>query len=248
MDDHRCLTWSWDGARIHQSDRKVLCCVVSLCPCPCVERKTHPCWSQRMSASRKNAAMPITYTNAKGKTYYLHQGTTKTGKPKYYFSMENEGHLAEAIPVGFEIYENPNAQVFLRKIPPKLITDEERQVVEEGMRTYADVKDYKIDVKGNVIVIYTADQDIGTLAELFKDLSPTPSANRQLMSLLRKEIQYSPMLQFLREDAQRRLFTAQRYCFRGAIDDWIDIGYGPLTTLVRRYVKHLGKESYFELL
>jgi len=54
------------------------------------------------------------------------------------------------------------------------------------MRTYADVKDYKIDVKGKAIVIYTADQDIGTLAELFKDLSPTPSANRQLMSLLRK--------------------------------------------------------------
>ena len=57
--------------------------------------------------------VPITYTNAKGKTYYLHQGTTKTGKPKYYFSMESEGHLAASIPVGFEIYENPNAQVFL---------------------------------------------------------------------------------------------------------------------------------------
>jgi len=191
--------------------------------------------------------VPITHTNTKGKTYYLHQGTTKTGKPQYYFSMESEGHLAESIPVGFEIYENPNAQVFLRRIPPKLITDEERRVVEEGMRTYADVKDYKIDVKGKAIVIYTADQDIGTLAELFKDLSPTPSANRQLMSLLRKEIQYSPMLQFLLEDEKRRLFTAQRYCFRGSVDDWIDIGYGPLTTLVKQYVKHLGQESYFEL-
>jgi hypothetical protein len=26
--------------------------------------------------------MPITHTNAKDKTYYLHQGMTKTGKPK----------------------------------------------------------------------------------------------------------------------------------------------------------------------
>jgi len=192
--------------------------------------------------------MRITYTNAKEKTYYLHQGTTKTGKPKYYFSTQPEGTLAEAMPEGFELYENPNAQVFLRRIPPKLITEEERQVVEAGMRTYADVKDYKIDVKGKAIVIYTADQDVETLAEVFKDLSPTPSANRQLMSLLRKEIQYSPMLQFLLEDAQRRLFTAQRYCFRGSIDAWIDIGYGSLTTLVKQYVKHLGKESYFELL
>ena len=65
--------------------------------------------------------MPITYTNAKEKTYYLHQGTTKTGKPKYYFSTQPEGTLAEAMPEGFELYENPNAQVFLRRIPPKLI-------------------------------------------------------------------------------------------------------------------------------
>jgi hypothetical protein len=191
--------------------------------------------------------VPITYTNAKDKTYYLHQGTTKTGKPKYYFSTQPEGTWAEAIPEGFEIYENPNAQVFLRRIPPKIITDEERQVVEDGMRKYAEVQDYKIDVKGNAIVVYTADQDIETLADVFKDMYSGPSARTQLRTLLRQGIHYSPMLQFLLEDEPRRLFTAQRYCFRGAIDDWIDIGYGPLTTLVKRYVKHLGKESYFEL-
>jgi hypothetical protein len=191
--------------------------------------------------------VPITCTNAKGKTYYLHQGTTKTGKPKYYFSMESNGALAESIPEGFEIYENPNAQVFLRRIPPKIITDEERKIVEDGMRKYADVQDYKIDVKGNAIVVYTADQDIETLAGLFKDMYPDPTTNPQLMTLLRNEIHYSPMLQFLLEDAQRRLFTAQRYCFRGSVDDWIDIGYGILTILVKQYVKHLGQESYFEL-
>jgi len=193
--------------------------------------------------------VPITHTNAKGKSYYLHQGTTKTGKPKYYFSMESNGELAASIPVGFEIYENPNAQVFLRRIPPKIITDEERQVVEDGMRKYAEVQDYKMDVKGNAIVVYTADQDIETLADVFKDMYPGPSANTQLRTLLRNEIHYSPMLQFMLEDAQRRTFVTQRYCFRGAIDDWIDIGTpGKLATLVKKYVGHLGKESYFELM
>src|SRR6266568_3445517 len=141
---------------------------------------TDSCWSQKMSASRRSAAVPITHTNAKGKTYYLHQGTTKTGKPKYYFSMESNGALAESIPAGFEIYENPNAQVFLRRIPPKIITDEERQVVEDGMRTYAQVKDYKIDVKGNALLIYTAVQEIDALADLFKELYPDPTANVEL--------------------------------------------------------------------
>src|SRR6266852_5699504 len=184
----------------------------------------------------RSAAVPITHTNAKGKSYYLHQGTTKTGKPKYYFSMESNGELAASIPVGFEIYENPNAQVFLRRIPPKIITDEERQVVEDGMRKYAEVQDYKMDVKGNAIVVYTADQDIETLADLFKDMYPTPAANTQLMTVLRNEIHYSPMLQFILEDAQHRTFVTQRYCFRGAIDDWVYIGTpGKLATLVQKY-------------
>ena len=160
---------------------------------------------------------------------------------------EQWGHWRKRYLKGLRFYENPNAQVFLRRIPPKIITDEERQVVEDGMRTYAEVQDYKIDVKGNAIVVYTADQDIETLAGLFKDMSPDPTTNPQLMTLLRNEIHYSPMLQFLLEDAQRRLFTAQRYCFVGSIDDWIAIGHGSLSTLVKRYVKHLGQESYFDL-
>ncbi len=47
--------------------------------------------------------MPITYTNAKGQTFSLYQGTTKTGKPKYYFAMQSEATLAKAIPAGYEM-------------------------------------------------------------------------------------------------------------------------------------------------
>ena len=190
--------------------------------------------------------MPITHTNAKGKTYYLHQGTTKTGKPKYHFSMQSEGTLAASIPAGFEIYENPNAQVFLRRIPPKIITDAERQVVEDGMRKYASVQDYKIDVRGNAIESHMAHQDSETFQAMFTgfrpDLDPT-----QIAALVAQAVHYFPMMQFLLEDEQRRTFTAQRYCIIGSIDDWIDIGHGQLTKLAKRYVKHLGQESYFEL-
>jgi hypothetical protein len=54
--------------------------------------------------------VPITHTNAKGQTFSLYQGTTKTGKPRHYFAMQSEGTLATAIPAGYEIYENPNAR------------------------------------------------------------------------------------------------------------------------------------------
>jgi len=141
--------------------------------------------------------VPITHTNAKGQTFSLYQGVTKTGKPKYYFAMQSEGTLAKAIPAGYEIYENPNAQVFLRRIPPKIITDEERQVVEDGMRTSAMVKDYKVDVKGNELLIYTAEQDIEALAEILSRTYPNPLENVELMTTLRNrlraEVAYGPL-------------------------------------------------------
>jgi hypothetical protein len=192
--------------------------------------------------------VPITHTNAKGQTFSLYQGATKTGKPKYYFAMQSEGRLAEAVPAGYEIYENPNAQVFLRRIPPKIIADEECQVVEEGMRTYAEVKDYKVDVRGNALLIYTADQDIDTLAALVCNPHASREENARRMTLLRQGIHYSPMLVFQLVDASRRTFQTLRYCFLGSVDDWIAIGKpGKLPVLVKKYVKHLGQDSYVEL-
>jgi hypothetical protein len=160
--------------------------------------------------------------------------------------MQSNGALAKSIPEGFEIYENPNAQVFLRRIPPKIITDEERQVVEDGMRKYASVQDYKIDVRGNAIAIHTAHQESETFREMFTGFRPDLDQTK-IAEFVAQAVHYSPMMQFLLEDEKRRTFTAQRYCFIGSIDDWIDIGHGLLPTLVKRYVKHLGKESYFEL-
>ena len=59
--------------------------------------------------------MPVKHVNRKRHTYFLHEGKTKTGKPKYFFSKDSEGTLLDAVPDGYEIYKHPNAQVFLRK-------------------------------------------------------------------------------------------------------------------------------------
>jgi hypothetical protein len=68
------------------------------------------------------------------------------------------------------------------------------------------------------------------------------------MTVLRQQLHYSPMLQFILVDEKQRCFWPQRYCFRGAIEDWISIGLpDTLSNVVKTYVKHLGKESYFEL-
>ncbi len=193
--------------------------------------------------------MPITYINAKEKTYYLLQGTTKTGKPRYYFSPKCEGTLVDSLPVGYEIYETPNAQVFLRRIVPQRIRDEEKQIVAAGMAKFTEVQHYKVDVKGKFITIYTASQETGFLDPLFRDFQVPMYKRAKVIEEMNRRLHYSPVMQFELIDEDKRLFTTQRYCFRGAVEDWLSIGKsGELQLLVRRHVKHIDKESFFGLL
>jgi hypothetical protein len=60
--------------------------------------------------------------------------------------------------------------------------------------------------------------------------------------------QYTAVMRFRLVEEDRRRFAAERFCFRGSIDDWIHIG-GPdrLEKLVKRYVKYLGTDDFYEL-
>jgi hypothetical protein len=189
--------------------------------------------------------MPVKYTNSKGKIYYLHKKQTNTGKESYYFSMKNIGTICDSIPEGYEIYEHPNAMVFLRKIPKKIILDEEIAIVEDGMKNYSILKAYKIDVRKNMIQIYTPNQDIDALEGILREFAPLPRTTKQAINDI---INYSPDMQFILIDEEKRIFATQRYCYLGRIDDWISIGDpDSLEVLVKKYIQHLGKESFFDL-
>ena len=67
-----------------------------------------------------SAIQPIEYTNRLGKTYYLFQGKTKKGNPRYFFSPNSKGGKTECVPLehipeGYELFEHPNSNVVLRK-------------------------------------------------------------------------------------------------------------------------------------
>lgn len=163
--------------------------------------------------------MPVKHVNRKRQTYFLHVGKTKTGKPKYFFSKDSEGTLLDAVPDGYEIYENLNAQVFLRKTMPQIITDEEVVAVQIGLRKLAPSESCIVGVKGPHIEVYQAQGG-----------------------------HYHQMLRFTLVDDKARWFSVDRWCFRGSIDDWFPLGDGYLPKLVEKYCGHLGKESFFELM
>lgn len=190
--------------------------------------------------------MAIEYTNRRRKTYYLHQGTTKTGKPKYFFSLKAEGQLVDSMPDGYEIYENPNGQVFLQKIQPQIISKEELEIVKKGIKNLSAVDYYQVESKKDIIIVHIADQD----TKHFQQMADMGSIIRKLTSdeVARFSASYTPMMRFILVDRAERKFQPQRYCFRGSIDDWIDIGgQDSLENLVQKFVPHLGRESYYEL-
>ena len=189
--------------------------------------------------------MAVEYVNRKQKTYYLHEGKTKTGKPKYFFSMKTEGALVEAIPEGYEIYENPNAQVFLRKIQPQMITPEEVAIVREGVKKCAKLDHFMVDVKGNQIVVYLCDQNVDGLMAIVASSSRDDAG---LLDRLTQSFTYSPMMQFVLVDKKTREFEVERWCFRGSVDDWLGLDSSTdLEALVKKYGRHLGKESFYEV-
>jgi hypothetical protein len=194
----------------------------------------------------KQAGAGIEYTNRKRKTYYLHVGKTKKGNPRYHFAMKAPDEPVNEIPEGYEVYENPNAMVFLRKILPKEISDEEIGILEKELEAHSEPTNYKIDIKGEIITIFWSDQS-----------SQRPAGGSSFFRTARMQeffestAYFMPIFRFTLVDSQKRLFIAERFCFLGSIDDWIDLrdgGPDSLPALANTFVRHFGRKSFYELM
>ena len=168
--------------------------------------------------------MPVTHVNRYRHTYYLHVGKTKTGKPRYWLAKNSEGDLVDTMPEGFEVYENPDAQVYFRRIVPQIVTPEEVAVVKDGVRRFAPRQKCLVDLRKAHIIVYYSKH--GSL--------------------------YQKILRFTLNDKEERTFRVQRWCFMGSIDNWIDLwacgGIGKLPALVREFCPHIGQDSFYELM
>ena len=189
--------------------------------------------------------MAIVHVNRQGKTYYLHVGTTKTGKPKYFFSLSSDGTLVDQLPVGFEAHENASGQVSLRRALPILITDAEVKIVESARARIAAARDSYVDRAREILTVYVADRSDG-LEAIFRTLAPLASS-ASIEEQLRRSRRYDAVFRFVLLDPETRVFQAQRFCYLGSIDDWVFIGESGSLAEVARCLKHIGKDSYYEL-
>lgn len=196
--------------------------------------------------------MPIIYTNRKGITQTLCQGATKTGKPRYFFAREPKDEVVEAIPAGWEIRESVNGVVSLVRIRRQRILPEETLVVAQALRRHPKERNYRQDTKTDQIVVYEL---VGPdVEELWRGLSDLvkPSDRTATLAHWRAEQErygrFAPVMRFILEDDDTRLFSVERMTYLGDKDKWWQFAEGQIEELARRYIPKLGTDAFFELL
>jgi hypothetical protein len=159
--------------------------------------------------------------------------------------MDPEGSLAGAVPDGYEIYENIRGQVFLRRRMPQVMTSEELSMVESALSGRPKGNFYRFEAQKNTIVIYEAEDK----TEHYMSIAMPWVSKERLRESAEQSAYYQAVTRFVLTDAARRLFSAERFCFRGSVEDWIPLGApaAPLHDHLNKFIKHLGRESFFEL-
>ena len=194
--------------------------------------------------------MAVTHTNRKGTTYFLCRGVTRTGKTRYFFARESGNEPVEKVPEGYEIRESVNGIVSLMKVRPALLLETEILAVKNALASHPRARLYRMDVKGARITVYEyvgsdPQEAIPRLAGP-SGLPESRAARFEAEALARG--QFAPVMRFTLIDDQKRRFRAERMCYLGSIDDWIDIGFGKsIEELAASLIPALGSDEFFEL-
>jgi hypothetical protein len=130
--------------------------------------------------------------------------------------------------------------------------------VEAAVEQHPKAHNCRVSVKHDRIEIYEqVGLDLDDLIARFSKKMPlTTGQVERLRESQERSAQFTPVMRFILVNAERRTFCAERWCYLGSIDDWIDVGpMGPVDDLARRLIlrslpeaPHLFKPSYIRIL
>ena len=194
----------------------------------------------------------LEYINRTGKTYYLKESVTKTGKPRYFFSQKKEGKGGSVafLPEGREIYERvEDGQVFLRKQQTRHFLEEELALIENLLADKFMPFRYLHQENGKYLTIYETN-----LASALSDggnnlmahsISPLKKAEDVAAQMVRTG-HFTAVLRFRLDDSENRQYTAERFCFLGRVDDWIYLDESDsFEKLAEKYIGLLGTDGFY---
>ena len=192
--------------------------------------------------------MSIEFTNQNGITYYLCRGTTKTGKPRYYFAREPKGEPVAQVPAGYRITESVNGLVSLSKDVPSLVLPAELAVVQSVVRKHPQARLYRVAAKRDRIEVYQRDGPMaGDILAAFRSAGLVNSGMReQLEARLEQGAHYSPVLRFTLVDEKMRAYRLERMGYTGK-GGWRYLHTSDrIAELAAMTIPRLGTDAFFD--
>ena len=190
--------------------------------------------------------MPIEFKNIRQQAYYIKSKKTKKGNTTYFMTRKKDEKCLDKIPQGYEVFERyDTGMMYIRKMKKSNFQIHEIKIIENELEANQSIIGYKLDINGDQIKIYVAEKEENErIAQTFDD------------SFLLQKIRFSEKFKRFDEkiiinikvSKQGKEFEIMRFCYLGSVDDWIVIDTGNnLELLTKKYLIHLGKESYYEL-
>jgi hypothetical protein len=132
---------------------------------------------------------------------------------------------------------------------PSRVTPAERDLLYDIARRCG-VNYLIVDIDQDNLVVWTPGTDpaasVHLLSRMFGPLGASLAVEERSVA---SHAHYMAMLRFTLVDESRRQFAVARWCFKGSIDDWWDLGKGgSLQAMAGKYLPHVNRESFFELM
>ncbi len=146
-----------------------------------------------------------------------------------------------------------NGNVSLAKSRPLELLDSEISAVQSALHEHPKTASYREDIKPRQITVYEClEPDVDQLMPLVNQTLGTAEDKRELARRLQEYLltsgQFTPVMRFILIDDEARHFVAQRMCYRGSVEDWMEVDSGKtIEELASRLIPVLGTQAFFEL-
>ena len=191
----------------------------------------------------------LSYTNRCGDTAYVRVVGTNKGGVRYYITKDPQApDLLEEMPNGFEFFEYTyDARIVFRKRVTSKIIESERQIVESAMMALSDVKDFKVVLESNSIVIYIS--QFSSIAGQEPNLTAEEARQQWGGNHVDRFKKYDDYVRFMLVNESKRTFKLERKVFMSFFGhDYAELETSDdLEYLAEMVCQHIGYDTFFDL-
>lgn len=185
-----------------------------------------------------------TFRSRGGVDWYLHEGRTKTGKPKYFVAKKVGPGALGRMPEGFEFTESINGVVSVRRVDPNPgpVAASDAELVERELQSRKGGR-YRVEAKKKELIVYEPE---GVSGDELDDRAAMLGLTRAALEAAIGPRRFTPVMRFVADGEGN--FRVERMTDRGAGGWSWPLDAGPLESLAKKYLKTLGTEEFFELI